>query len=332
VDSLQASANVDTLFGIAHSELLGQGLDVLLGEEQRVRLANALSGQALDDNPLYALTVHLNGAPYHAVVHRRNGVLVLELEGAARSQDISFSNLYPVVRDSIAELQAASTFQELCDVCAAQVRHITGFDKVMIYRFDPEWNGTVLAQDKVEEMDDYLGLKFPASDIPQQARQLYLLNRLRLIADVEYSPIPVLPVLHPPSNAPLDLTFPLAQRVSGAHRVLEEQGVGASMSISIIRDKKVVGAIACHHSTALRCPTMCALPASSGQVFALQLVTREQDDHYGHTLRLKTIQSKLLGAMASHDNWLDGLRDSEDDLAEFVDAAGVACATTTIVS
>jgi light-regulated signal transduction histidine kinase (bacteriophytochrome) len=323
---VQATTNVEALFGIAHSDLLGQSLDRLLGEEQRVRLANALSGQALDDNPLYALTVDINDASYHIIVHRRAGILILELESTTQNTDISFSNLYPIVRDSITELQAATTFQQLCDVCAAQVRHITGFDKVMIYRFDAEWNGTIVAQNKVEELDDYLGLKFPASDIPQQARQLYLLNRLRLIADVEYSPVPVLPVLHPPSNAPLDLTFSSLRSVSPIHiEYLKNMGVGASMSISIIRDKKLWGLIACHHCTVLRLPydvrTACEF---LGQVFALQLVTHEQDEQYGHTMRLKTIQSKLLGAMASHDNWIDGLRESEADLLEFSDAQGVA--------
>ncbi|HEX8236638.1 MAG TPA: ATP-binding protein [Abditibacteriaceae bacterium] len=324
--AVQASTNVGKLLGVAHDELLGQSLDVLLGEEQRVRLANSLSGQALDDNPLYALTVEIYGAAYHAIVHRRNGVFILELEAASDSEAISFSNLYPVVRDSIAELQAATTFQELCDVCAAQVRHLTGFDKVMIYRFDEEWNGTVLAQNKIDEMDDYLDLKFPASDIPRQARELYLLNRLRLIADVEYSPVPVLPVLHPPSNAPLDLTFSTLRSVSPIHiEYLKNMGVGASMSISVIRDKKLWGLIACHHSTALRLPydvrTACEF---LGQVFALQLITREQDDHYGHTLRLKNIQSQLLSAMAGHDNWVDGLRESEPELLEFAGAQGVA--------
>jgi light-regulated signal transduction histidine kinase (bacteriophytochrome) len=151
------------------------------------------------------------------------------------------------------------------------VRHITGFDKVMIYRFDADWNGTVLAQDKIEEMDDYLGLKFPASDIPQQARQLYLLNRLRLIADVEYSPVPILPVLHPVSNVPLDLTFSTLRSVSPVHiEYLKNMGVGASMSISIVRDNKLWGLIACHHCTALRLPydvrTACEF---LGQVFSL---------------------------------------------------------------
>jgi light-regulated signal transduction histidine kinase (bacteriophytochrome) len=323
---VQASANVETLFGVSHWDLLGQSVDVLLGEEQRVRLANSLRGQSLEDNPLYALTVNIHEAPYHAIVHRRNGVFILELEEARDSHDISFSNLYPVVRDSIAELQAATTFQALCDACATQVRHITGFDKVMIYRFDEDWNGTVLAQSKIEEMDDYLDLKFPASDIPQQARQLYLLNRLRLIADVEYSPLPVLPPLHPPSNAPLDLTFSTLRSVSPVHiEYLKNMGVGASMSISIVRDNKLWGLIACHHCTALRLPydvrTACEF---LGQVFGLQLVTREQDDQYGHTLRLKTIQSALLGAMASHNDWVDGLRESEAELLEFAGASGVA--------
>ena len=137
----------------------------------------------------------------------------------------------------------ASIYREV----ARQVRGLTGFDRVMVYRFDDDGAGEVVAEAANHGLAPFLGLRYPASDIPAQARALYERNYLRIIADVDAPAIPIVPALSP-EGAALDLTMSTLRSVSPIHlEYLRNMGVGASMSISIIVDGELWGLIACHH-------------------------------------------------------------------------------------
>ena len=152
-------------------------------------------------------------------------MLLVELEVAYGERPFSFPNTYQAVRSSIEELNATATMVELYDTAARAVRDLTGFDRVMVYRYDEEYNGEVVAEAKREDLNSFLGLHYPSTDIPAQARALYEKNWIRLISDVDYTPAPVVPADRPGVR---DTTGPhprhAAQRLPHPRRVPPEHG------------------------------------------------------------------------------------------------------------
>jgi two-component system, chemotaxis family, sensor kinase Cph1 len=150
----------------------------------------------------------------------------------------------------MASIETASTTLETCQVVAKELKRLSGFDKVMIYQFDEAWNGDVVAEEKEQGMDSYLGLKFPASDIPKQARELYKKTPYRLIPAIAYEPVKLYPVLNPKTNAFTDLSDSNLRSVASVHlEYLRNMQVNASMSTRILKDGELWGLIACHHRT-----------------------------------------------------------------------------------
>jgi two-component system, chemotaxis family, sensor kinase Cph1 len=164
----------------------------------------------------------------------------------------------------------------MCWIVVKEIRRVTGFDRVMVYQFDSEGAGIVIAEDTDQETP-YLDLHYPSSDIPRQARQLYTLNWLRLIPDAHYQPVALIPANHPLTNQPIDLSLSVLRSVSPIHlEYLHNMGVMASMSISLLQNQKLWGLIACHHSSPKYIPyyirTVCEF---IGQVMSVELVNKE---------------------------------------------------------
>ena len=329
---VQASGNTREHLGLEVEEVLGKPLGDLFGEARGGSLREGLRNLSLEKNPFYIGTVAARGRgggpgpAFHAVAHRMDGVLILELEPAPTDGPVSFQNLYPLVRTFLAHLERVATVDELGRLSAAEVRRITGFDRVLIYRFDEDGHGTVIAEDRNEALPSYLDHRFPASDIPAQARELYRLNRLRIIADADYTPVPLVPPLHPTTGRPLDLTYSSLRSVSPVHvAYMKNMGTGASMSISILRDDRLWGLISCHHRTPRGVPfevrTACDF---LGQMLSLQLDAQEHHADFEHRMRLKSVQAKLLASMANEDNFVDGLVKDSAELLDFAAAGGAA--------
>ncbi|HTV02471.1 MAG TPA: GAF domain-containing protein, partial [Luteitalea sp.] len=238
-----ASANVDEAFGESAGRVLGAPLSSLLDAESAVRLDVAVrDGLGRDVNPVPLVT--RTGRTYEGIVHRSttDGVLVLELEAPGGS----VTGFHPTTRAAVRRLQSATDRQRLCDITAEEVRRLTGFDRVMVYRFDQDWNGEVVAESRRLDLEPFLGLHYPAADIPAQARRLYTLNWLRIIPDIGYRPCPI--VAADADGAPLDLSFATLRSVSPIHvEYLQNMGVSASMSVSLVRDDTLIGLVACHH-------------------------------------------------------------------------------------
>jgi chemotaxis family two-component system sensor kinase Cph1 len=324
---LQASVNTEGLFP---DGVLGKSLEELFGEQWSSGFRNTLPTASLERNPLYLGTLTLgreaHRRSFHAIAHRLDHTLILELEATRSEQSLSFPDLYPLVRNFMIDLQTVSTTEDLSMLIAREVRRITGFDRVLVYRFDPQWNGQVIAEDRDDALPPYLHLWFPASDIPQQARELYRLNRLRLIADADYQPVPIQPVLHPGTRQQLNLSFAGLRSVSPVHiEYLKNMGVRASMSISLLRNGQLWGLLSCHHREPRLAPfeirTACDF---LGQAFTLQLVAAEQTAEYQYRLRLKFIQSQLLAFMAQEEHFVDGLTKHPDEFLSFAGASGAA--------
>jgi chemotaxis family two-component system sensor kinase Cph1 len=242
---VQVSDNSEAVIGSAPEAVLGRSIGDLLREESWQRLAAAgAAGLPREVNPLCLDLA--DGRSFDGIVHTSAtaGVAIVELE--PRREDLS--GFHPRMRQSVRRLQDAATLSELFDTAAREIRSLTGFDRVMVYRFDRDWNGEVVAEARLDRLEPFLGLHYPAADIPAQARRLYTLNWLRIIADVSYRPARLVPELEPESGAPLDLSFSVLRSVSPIHvEYLRNMGVTASMSVSLIRDGQLAGLIACHH-------------------------------------------------------------------------------------
>jgi light-regulated signal transduction histidine kinase (bacteriophytochrome) len=205
-----------------------------------------------------------------------------------------------------------------------EVRKLTGFDRVMIYRFDHEGHGTVIAEDRLQILSPYLGLRYPASDVPKQARKLYCLNWLRLIVDVNYQPVEILPIINPITNSPVDLSLSVLRSVSPLHiEYLQNMGVRASMSISLIKDDKLWGLIACHHNSSkfisYEVRQACEF---LGQVMSLELSSKTDSEDYEYKFQLRNIQGKILEYMSKSKTFVEGLVSYKPNLLDLVNAQG----------
>ena len=239
---LQASANAAGFLNLG-GPLLGCRLDELDGDLAQ-RIAPHLP-QPLDRIPL-AVRCHV-GAPAIAVdvlLHRPPaGGLVVELERAGPSVDLTLQ-----VRDALESVLPCPTLQTLCDETARIVRDLTGYDRVMVYRFDEEGHGEVFAECRRTDLEPFLGNRYPASDIPQIARRLYESNRVRVLVDVEYTPVPLRPQLSPVTGQDLDLSLSFLRSMSPIHiQYLKNMGVGATLVASLMVGGRLWGLISCHH-------------------------------------------------------------------------------------
>ncbi|MTG87778.1 SpoIIE family protein phosphatase [Cellulosimicrobium sp. BIT-GX5] len=328
---LQASANVERYLGAAADDLAGRPLADALGEQPaRLVLDHAASVADLATRNPVALRLDRWGGStdemVDAVLHRpplpaegpgAEPVLVVELETAAGARPLTFPNTYLAVRHALRDLERAASLTELYDDAARHVRALTGFDRVMIYRFDADYNGEVVAEARRDDLNSFRGLHYPASDIPPQARALYEKNWIRLIADVDYEPQPVVPTLLPTTGAPLDLTYSTLRSVSPIHlEYLRNMGVRASMSISLLREGKLWGLIACHHYAGPHEPPYEVRTAAEflGSTLSVRLVAQAEDERGVEVRRAEGVLAHLaadsrdesvpIGTALTRSGWL----------------------------
>jgi len=207
----------------------------------------ALASQ--DELPM-PLECQLQGRTWDVVPHLSQGLLVLEFEERAADTG-ELSGFATRAHRAMERLRRTRPIDELLQLAADELRQLTGFDRVMAYRFRHDHSGDVVAEARAPQLDEYKGRRYPASDIPAQARRLYVANTLRLIADVRAAPVP----LHSDGEAPLDLSASVLRSVSPIHiEYLSNMGVGASMSISLIVHGQLWGMLACHHMAPRQVP------------------------------------------------------------------------------
>jgi light-regulated signal transduction histidine kinase (bacteriophytochrome) len=319
---LQASANLPEFLDVPAGGAIGRPLAQLHPEAAWGELAAAIRAHAPSNSPVVVRTTFVNGHRVRALVHRSPEALILELEPADSEREVTFPDLYPLVWSFIGRLQDLVSVEDLTNFAASEVRRVTGFDRVLIYQFDDDWNGTVVAEDRNDNLPSYLDLRFPASDIPAQARALYRLNRIRLISDAAYTPVP----LEPATSPPLDLSHSVLRSVSPVHlEYMRNMGTAASMSISILREGQLWGLISCHHATprhvGFDIRTACDL---IGQVFSLQLAARERSAHFEGLLELRRVNARLLDEMAERENFVEGLTGRPDQLLGVCRAHGAS--------
>lgn len=325
----QVSANVADLLGRPLDSVLGHHLSALMGADQaaRVQTAASMMGDLHRRNPVEcSIEVHGERREFDAILHREpGGILLVELEVAFGERPYSFPNTYQAVRSSVAELNQAATLSELYDTTARAVRELTGFDRVMVYRYDEEYNGEVVAESKRDDLNSFLGLHYPSTDIPAQARALYEKSWLRLISDVDYKPAPLVPAVDPAVGAPQDLTHATLRSVSPIHiEYLQNMGVHASMSISLLRHGRLWGLIACHHYAGPHLPPFGTRVAAEflGSTLSLRLVDQHEDDQLHKRLDAQAMLTKLTAAFIDHSKPLTSALLGAPDLLDLVPADG----------
>jgi light-regulated signal transduction histidine kinase (bacteriophytochrome)/CheY-like chemotaxis protein len=237
------SANAAEMLG-APAEINGLRLDEVIGGEAAHTLRNAL---ATSDDPSRAalrMGVRVNEAgAFDVSVHRVDASVIIEFQPAAEHSDQPLET----ARMLISRVRNISSIGQLIEKSTRLMYAMLGYDRVMVYRFEQDGAGQVVSEYKRRDLESFKGQYFPASDIPKQARTLYLRNTIRIISDAECHRIPIVPALDD-AGQPLDLSFAHLRSVSPIHcEYLRNMGVGASMSISIVIDGELWGLIACHH-------------------------------------------------------------------------------------
>lgn len=263
---------------------------------------------------------------FQLLAHAIGDSVIVELERLSEGGDWLPDHVHARMREAIERLDALRTPEALTASAARDIRALTGFDRALIYRFDADGDGTVVAEDGNGRLPSYLDLRFPASDIPSQARELYRLNRMRLIPDSGYEPVPLVPQFDPQTGQPLDLSFSVLRSVSPIHvEYMRNMETASSMSVSILLHGRLWGLVSCHHRDPRHVPyavrSACDLIA---QVLSVRIAAVDGRRDAEHRIGLKSIQARLLAAMAQADPFIAGLTAVPDDLLRFADAGGAA--------
>ncbi|MEO6380661.1 MAG: HWE histidine kinase domain-containing protein [Nitrobacter sp.] len=318
-----ASQNTDRFFGRSAAELIGEKLDTLLGSEAIHELTDTGASAETSFAPLrrFGVEAGRQHQRFDATLHVYNGRKIIELEAVAETAPIASLDL---VRAMVARIKTAKSVEQLWTQTARQLRLLIGYDRVMIYRFQHDGTGEVVAEARRADLEPFLDLRYPASDIPKQARELYKRSLIRMIGDVGAVSVPVFPSLDVNGQA-LDLTFSVLRNVSPIHiEYLKNMGVGASMSISITVGGELWGLIACHHYSPKVVPAGVRVAAELfGQFFSVQLEGLEREQAYEVTRGARIRLDGLVAAFPSDGALDENLKARLEDLKAILPCDGV---------
>ena len=292
------SVNVADELSHSAEDLIGMPLNEFMTRSvvHDIRAGLQMLGTTDAIERMFAMDAFGNGRKYDIGVHYSGRSIIMEFErNDARDRQDQISVIRPMI-DRIA--RARNTVQA-CDLAARQLKSFTGFDRVMVYRFDKDDSGEVVAEAVKPGMDSFKGLRYPASDIPKQARELYKRNLLRIISDVNDDGVEIIPARSPEGN-PLDLSLSVTRAVSPIHlEYLRNMGVEASMSVSIIRRGKLWGLFACHHESPLTLPFEVRTAAELfAQLFSFVLDQKENDLERDHHRRAQSVHDQIMTQLA----------------------------------
>ena len=329
VQVLQASANVASLLGASLDDVLGQPLGAI---------APALHDAVA---PLLPLASAERAQPMQCRLEQASGIVdvegmlhlvpgqgaILELEPVdAASRPWLPGDLSRHLPSLITQFAAAPSVERLCEVAAREVRALIGYDRVMVYRFDPEGHGEVVAEARDESLESYLGLHYPASDIPQRARELYLRNRVRLLADTGYTAVPIVPRLSPRTGTDLDLSMSYLRSLSPLHiQYLRNMGVTGTLVTSLTKDGRLWGLIACHHYSPRRLPyELRAACELLSEVFSTRLAALDANAVAHSILTVPHVERQMVETASASGDWHEALFGVLRGLMQTLGASGGA--------
>ncbi|WP_395459431.1 HWE histidine kinase domain-containing protein [Azospirillum melinis] len=322
---VHVSANIGRWLGVEPDDLLGHPLAAFITGEALHTIRGRLQVAHINGSVERAFSVHLSDiAPVCDVaVHLSGSTIVIEAEPSEGEGPQDSGSL---LRSMIARVQNTRGFDGFCREAARQMRALTGFDRVMVYRFADDGAGEVIAESAVHGIGSFLGQRYPASDIPQQARRLYERSWLRCISDVNAPPVPIVPTVDP-MGQPLDLSLSLLRSVSLIHvEYLRNMGVNASLSVSILRHGKLWGLFACHHRHARSLSFERRTTAELfGQMVSLLLEGREREQESQQEAQARRAHVRIMSMLADSESPLDSLVTFATELRALIDCDGFAC-------
>ena len=321
---LQISENASKIFGKTFQEMIGTALDEYLSPEcLKVISERALSSYAASKIPL---VWQVNEKDYLTLMHYQEKYIVAEinLDVYDEKKQQTFVSVYQEIKIAMSLIQSAKTIEELAGYCATELKRISGFDKVMVYQFDPDWNGTVIAETLEDRMESYMGVTFPASDVPQQARLLYKKNPFRLIPTRDYQPVKLYPVINPLTHSFIDLSDCNLRAVAAVHlEYLKNMNVMASMSTRILDGNKLWGLIACHHRTPKHLSfEMCSVFELLSDIMSARIATIQNSDFHTFDLKLKEQYKNLIEEAFREGDLQQSLLNSVPDILGLFNAHG----------
>lgn len=319
----RVSENASTFVGISIDRILGATCSSVFGEELTRHLCEEFRAEREPQLSHYLRSIQLpSGLEMEIVTHPIDGRLVAEFERTDKATDRDALNA--TIVNVVAQLEVLKDIPGLGRAFTREIRNLTKFDRILLYSFDEEGNGTVIAEDRNERLPPMYDLRFPAADIPRQARRLYLLNRLRIIPNVEYVPSQVISCADEPE--PFDMTYCILRSVSPVHRdYMRNMGTAASMSISLVIDGKLWGMVSCHNAEPRTVPyTVRSACDVLTRIVAAQISGYIRASDYAEAIRLKAIERDLLTYMAVEDKYLDGITNHHEKLMALTNATGAA--------
>lgn len=273
-----------------------------------------------DVERVFGIRLTAQGELCDTAVHVSGSLIIIECEPARTGEEGNDS----MVRRIVQRLQAANSVDKLCKSAASLVQALTGFDRVMIYKFLHDDSGEVVAESRRQGVDSFMGQRYPASDIPRQARELYKRNLIRIIADVDGQPHDITPFVAP-DGMPIDLSNSVLRSVSPIHlEYLRNMGVGASMSISILLRGRLWGLIACHHYSPRRVPFNVRTAAELiGQMFSLALDAKIRESEIEAEKRAQEFHHKVLRMVGPEQGPVSQLAAMFGEMCGLVDCDGI---------
>ncbi|WP_128290991.1 HWE histidine kinase domain-containing protein [Afifella aestuarii] len=319
----RVSRNAAEWLGRLGEELVGLPIDqVFLGQAVHT-IRNNLQGAVMGETVAraFGVTVTEAGLVCDMAVHLSGDEVVVECE---RSVAEPAANAAAMVRGMVARLQRTEDLRNFYRIAAREMQALTGFDRVMIYRFDHDGSGEVIAESARSGIGSFLGLHYPSTDIPRQARILYEKNWLRIIPDISAEPSPVEPALDR-NGEPLDLSMSILRSVSPIHiEYLQNMGVDASMSVSILREGRLWGLFACHHYAPHHVTFERRTAAELfGQMFSLLVENRERQTEAEYEERSSKLHNQLVAVMATEATRFESIVDHLDEIADLLVCDGI---------
>lgn len=317
---LQASANTADLLGTPAEEMLNRSLLEWCEDGALAELLEPGGGRTLSDRPIHA-RVRIAGRSFLASVHTTpsQGIAV-ELEPFPESR----VDRLPHVRDMLEHVSGAVSLKDLCMGFTERFRTMSGYDRVMVYRFDGDGHGEVFAEAKRADLEAFLGNHYPSSDIPARARRLYVRNRVRILRDVDDVSQPMVPRESPVDGADLDMSMCALRSLSPIHlQYLRNMGVSGTLVSSIMVQGKLWGLVACHHySPRLPSPDLRGLTELLSEMMGVRLSALASLARIRAELQVNRLEQRMAAAVVQDGDWRRPLFEDPTHLLDPVDATG----------
>ncbi|TRD10973.1 GAF domain-containing protein [Erythrobacter insulae] len=271
---------------------------------------------------LFGLRMVRGGKLFDCAVHVSRGYIVIEFE---RHADADYADHLGLIGPALSRLEPLKNLDSLCETAAKVVQQMLGYDRVMVYRFHPDESGEVIAEERRDDLEPYLGLRYPQADIPQQARDLFRRNKLRIIADMDAEPVPIEPA---PSitGEPLDLSMSVLRSHSAMHvQYMQNMGVKASLAIAIVRENRLWGMISCHHyEPRLPAYSLRTVAETFSQMFSMMLDRLLIDNSQKLRARGRALHDQLMMRLAGGTSLTDSLPLIEETLDNLIAHDGIS--------